>query len=122
MVLRRGDLGFRWQRMLKQALPSRWIVAAAIVVDSRPTQYGFDPSADAGGCFGLIAPQRLYDLEHQRRVDCCHREITKDRINISRQRRGPLLSVGGVRPFLLVVPNEAFGALPERHCLGVGSL
>jgi hypothetical protein len=69
LMLDRLNLAARRQELVKVTAPARGIVARAEASHRRPIQHAFDATAQARCRLRFGRPQRLDDLDDERRVD-----------------------------------------------------
>src|SRR5829696_3314508 len=97
------------------APPAGRIFTVAIAPRLRPVQNGFDPSTHTPCCFGLCGPDWLEDCRYQCRVDCEHRQCTKNGIDVCGERAAPLFPVHFVSPCRLMACDVPLCAFLKGH-------
>src|SRR6266516_3600505 len=97
--------------------PARRVLAGAIFADSGIGEHGLDPGADAARRLRFLAPYRPQHIEHERRVDLCHRQVV-DGFRLRCERRLPLRGVLCVLPGVTPIVEELLGHFAERLELG----
>src|SRR6516162_4367935 len=95
--------------------PPRRVLTVPESAHCRPIEDVFDPPAQPAGGHSFALPQRFEHLHDQIKIDIRDRRAAKHRIDVSRQRAGPLLLVLAAFPTVAVRCDVTFGALPERH-------
>ena len=73
MMAAREPLALR-QELIQVAAPPRRVLAAAQPLRLGGVKHALDPTAKAGGGFGLVVPKRLQDRKHVIGGDLVHRQ------------------------------------------------
>src|SRR6516165_10895020 len=93
--------------------PTRGIFAGTVFTKFRPIENDLDPAANTARGVGLVLPDRLQHLEHQRRVDVLHWQIADDGMDVAIKRVAPLLPMLGIAPAGFMRGDVSLGALLE---------
>lgn len=116
MVLHSRHFRPCWQQVFEMPFPACRVLTLSVASRFGPIENALNSAADParGLCFGL--PDRLQRLHDQPRVDRLDGQRAEDRIDVCRERRGPLSRVLRVFPARPVRCDVRLGACLERHC------
>jgi hypothetical protein len=117
-----AHLLLRWQQLVEMPAPSSRVhLAFAVAAHPRPIEDRLDPATDARCCLRLGAPERLQHLHDEGGVDCGHRQVADEGIDVGLERVGPLLSMFCIPPTGLMAGDDGRATVPERHDLCASS-
>ena len=78
------------QQVIEVAAPAGWVLTTSIISNRGPIEHAFDPSAQARRRLRLGVPDGLECFQDQADVYRCDGQVSKVRVGIGLQRRGPL--------------------------------